>query len=51
MQQQININQLLQIIGQKEVELLVLKERIQQLENEKKEQKPLTKTELKQDAD
>lgn len=42
MNQQININQLLQIIGQKEVEVTVLRERIQQLEQEKQnESKPL----------
>jgi len=42
MNKQIDINQLLQIIGAKEVEITVLRERIQQLEQEKqKESKPL----------
>lgn len=42
MNQQIDINRILQILGAKEVEITVLRERIQQLEQEKqKESKPL----------
>lgn len=42
MNQQIDMNRILQILGTKEVEVTVLRERIQQLEQEKqKEAKPL----------
>ncbi|MDY0251165.1 MAG: hypothetical protein RBR45_14115 [Pseudomonas sp.] len=42
MNQQIDINRILQILGAKEVEIDILRERIRQLEQEKqKESKPL----------
>lgn len=40
MEQQIDINKIFQIIGRKEIEMEILRERIQQLEQEK-ESKPL----------
>lgn len=42
----IDTNQLLQIIGAKEVEIQILRERLTQLESKNKDSKPLEQTEI-----